>query len=1341
MMVRLIGLALPPDGQAALTATGWQEPLRGIPLTASYDVPPTRHNGEVWAFAPADAGQIWVGSDELFLFNGESREKIELPFETYAVRALAHDASGKLWIGAIGEIGHLERTPTGGWRYVSARDDLRAAGIDNVRVWEALATPQGMVFVADDQILRWNGTRFERWPIPSATLLRPTRDRDTLWIVEPNVGVFRMEADGPRQVLGAAELPNSTVNWAIGSAPVSVASRGEPLMVGGQEGIYRRRDNGWEKLEQLSAAIVGKSAWRVTLIDKSTVAIGTVLGGMVVGATDDRVLAILDRASGLPNESITSLWHDDRSGQLWIGYVGGMSRVDARGSTSVFDTRNGLRDAPVLKTVLHGDRTYVLARRALSVLSPASNGRAATARQLSQLPTPLSDALSSGPNLWLSGLGGGIWRVVGDTVSQETPPSGFVYALAEAQAPPYELFYLENTHVRMLVPTADGGWEPGDLHTEVGGPAVSALRDGSGDLWISTVTRGIFRYRVKNKNTSSGLQLQLARHYSAGNGLPLKGMMRTVLTTLGDCVFSFSEQGILAHDSQRDAFVALPGLERFVALAGARSDDPAVAYWVVRNTDIDLSQAGTAALIRLRTTGSDTLPTWEPIDATGMEHTGRISGLSFTGGDAPALWVAGSQALVRLSTDTLSAPPALPSLELRGIMRNSVPQPLPAAGAPLQLDADTTRLRIELAGVKRTEVRSLLVQASLEGVSNEWSQPQSDSVFEFTGLSSGKYTFNARAVDRFGRVGPTLAFAFVLAPPWYAGARAIVAYVLAGVLAIGAGVRWRLRHLHRLAERLNRLVDERTAELARANAARNEFLEAISHEIRNPLNGITNLVDLLHDAKLNPEAQKLANSLGRSAAHLKQVFGDVLGFTKLEYGHVGIEQVTFSLKQLLDDTLALFVVQARNQQNELRLTLPPDFTDGFSGDAEKISAVLRNYVSNALKYAPAGVIEVIVRVRSDGTQQNICNIWLGVRDQGPGISAAEQKNLFKKFTRGREAKARGISGTGLGLAICRGIAELLDGKVGVISEEGRGATFWLEVPLTRAPLPAAPPATASQPAIRTSATDASTQPAETVALIVDDQEYNQAVLRGIAQRLGYQTEVASCADEVWPLVDRTWFDVVFMDWELPGLSGGDIARRLRDHRHARDAVIIATTAHDTDDIVQKCLEAGMDGFAAKPFDTAQMREIVREAMARRAGRKNQPAAPRPSPHPGPIATAPAQLTLTAFADFAADDPARAQQAVTLYLDTLDQEMGALRAAIDTKDRDAIARRAHRLRSHAGLVNGVALNAAAQKLVLAARNDSPDAWQACTRAVFDEAASLKSAIVRLAAETPRATQTP
>lgn len=1312
----MAGLAL----SAVVTAIGsWADPQRGIPFLSSFDLPPTRHNGEVWTFAAAEAGQIWIGSDELFLFNGESRQKIALPFEAYAVRALTQDASGKLWVGAIGEIGYLDRTETGGWHYVSKREELRQAGVSELRVWDALATDEGITFVTDSGVLRWSNGHLEQWSLPSASRLHSMHDRNSLWIFEPGVGLLRMEKNGPQLMVPLADLPGPAVGWIIELDSADTSSPAQHLLIGSADGVYRRNKTGWTKLERFSAAISGKSAWRALMLDAETIAVGTIQGGVVIGTTGDRILATIDRSSGLPNESVTSLWLDQRSQLLWIGYIGGMSCVDARGIASVFDARNGFADAPALKATLHAQVAHVVTRHTLSQIAPQPDGRPARAKTLARIATPVSGALSNGANLWLSSSGGGLWRLAGGAAKLEVPVAGFIFALAEAREPATELFYFEGTKLFALVPRAAGGWESRSLNLDIGATPMSACRDRHGDLWVSTVTNGVVRLAVETR--ADGLHVFPRRQYRPGQGLPSAEITRPAVATLGERIFVLSEQGILGYSQARDSFEPVPALERFVALAAPVSSDSGTTYWLVRLADLDPSLAKATALIRVRADREDGELTWEPINIAGLDRLGRITHVSVSGSESPTLWIAGSQSLLRLESYDLSAASPPPALQLRAVLGNNLPLERPAPGTKMPLDSAIKRLRFELDGVKRADGQTVFVQASLRGVSNEWTKPQADPTFEFAGLPSGEYSFRARAIDAWGRTGPEFTLSFFIAPPWFGSTSAIVAYVLAGVLVIVAGVRLRLRHLHQQNVRLNQLIDERTAELARANAARNEFLEAISHEIRNPLNGVTNLVDLLHDAKLDPDARKLAESLGRSAAHLKQVFGDVLGYTKLEYGRVEMESVTFSLRRLLEDVVGLFGVQAKEQKTYLRLSIGAEFDDGFHGDAGKIQTVISNYVSNALKYAPGGTVEVIACNAATTTSSGPRRIWIGVRDNGPGLSPQEQQQLFHKFARGQNAKSRGIAGTGLGLAISRTVAELLDGKVGVTSAEGRGATFWLEVPLAPAPLP-------EQEKISKTSSSASPPAARGTALIVDDQEYNRVVLRGIAQRLGYRAEVASCDAEVWPAVARERFDLVFLDWELPGLSGGEIAQRLRHSPHAQGAVIIATTAHDNEEILQRCLDAGMDGFAAKPFDTAQIRMIVAASVQRRRGAGNDVLL---LPVERTRASSPSTgLSLSAFDDFAAGDPARAQQAVSLYVKTLDDELSALREEIQRGDGDAIARRAHRLRSHAGLVNGTALNLAAQQLMLAAKNGAAGEWRNDTEEVFAHATRLKSEILSL-----------
>lgn len=1304
------GITNSPDGETS----DWMDRERGITPVTAFDVPATRSNGEVWAFAKGDHGRLWVGSDELYLFDGQTREKVPLPYETFAVRGLVQDSTGRIWVGTTGAIGYLEPAAFGKWRYVSAEAMLRASGVKDLgTIWEAKATPRGVVFVADQQVLRWDGSRFEFWKLPCTPRLFPCNDRDTLWLHQAGTGLLRMDPDGPHLVFSSSELPPAGVTWAVSTGPAGGASSTEGLIVGANEGAYVRRAGQWVKLEQLSAALAGKSPWRAVRLTDNTLAIGTYLGGIVIGRADDQILALIDRNSGLPSDSICSLWLDDRD-NLWAGCSEGMARIDTSGAVTEFSNRSGMNEIPALKVIARDNETYVLSRKALSRLTAAEPGRPAGLVPVTRPAQPWSDVMSTESGLWLSGVYNGLWRIVDGQEKQAIAGSDFIFAMLQG-SPPFTLFYLQNTSVMALAPNPTGGWATHNLAGDFGAYPVSLVRDGGGDLWVSTVTHGIYRCRLAAQDGEPS-RLRIIQHYDLNRNRREEDLGRPLLTVLGGRVFVFSEQNILELSPDEKEFVPSGWNDGFTGMAAAQTDDPNVAYWVVRKIGTT-----TPALMRIISGGASS-PRKEALDVPDLQRAGRITTMSFTrDAHRGLLWIAGSKVLLRIAPSSLPAAPPPPAISLAHVWRNDREETLHAANESLTLDADTKRLRLDLAGIARSDGSGLFVQSQLVGFGDDWSKLQPENRFEYTGLQPGSYVFRARAMDRFGQAGPITQFAFVLNSPWYWSNSAIAAYLFAGALAIFAGVRWRLRHLRRQNERLNQLVDDRTREVAEMNASRNEFLESISHEIRNPLNGIANLVDLLRDSPLRPEERQLAKSLGRSAEHLKKVFEDVLAYTKLEYEHGNIAIETFSLESLLDDVVGMFGVRARKLGSTLHVTLPPEFVDGFRGDAEKIRTVVSNFVDNALKYAPNAAISIEASHFPQTSETTPCEVRIGVRDQGPGISPKEQAGFFKKFVRGEQAKAKGIGGTGLGLATCRGLAELMHGSIGVESAIGQGSTFWIKMPLERALLPVATAGAAKSDPRPVPRGDA-------WALIVDDQEYNQDVLRGIARRLGYEADVALNATEVWPLVERRNYDVVFLDWELPGLHGGEIARRLRAHAHTQDAVIVATTAHDSHDIRQRCLESGMNGFALKPFNTDQILAILTDASAYPANQIVRPGAIRTTTFAEP--PPPAGLTLSAFADFAAGNPTLAHQATARYLTALGQELDALREAMDAGNAEAIARKAHRLRSHAGLVNATALNAAAHKLVDAANGQSPDSWRDRYQEILDEAEVLKRAIAAL-----------
>jgi signal transduction histidine kinase/ligand-binding sensor domain-containing protein/CheY-like chemotaxis protein/HPt (histidine-containing phosphotransfer) domain-containing protein len=649
----------------------------------------------------------------------------------------------------------------------------------------------------------------------------------------------------------------------------------------------------------------------------------------------------------------------------------------------------------------------------------------------------------------------------------------------------------------------------------------------------------------------------------------------------------------------------------------------------------------------------------------------------------------------------LVAPPVL--VEKVTIDGRTTPPNIPVVAPP-----GAREIAIDYTGLSFVQPTRVRFKYRLEGYDLDWIDAGPRRTAYYTNLSPGRYVFQVQAANSDGvwnTTGATLDFTqrprFYQTWWFYAGLAAAGA---AGVLGLH---RWRTSVLRRENEKLNRLVAERTRELELSNSAKTEFLETVSHEIRNPLNGLNGLLPLLKRHGRDRGEHELADAVQACSRSLARIFEDILAHARLEHDRPALHETPFSLSALLADVARSFAWQANQQGVAITVALAPDLADGFVGDENKIKTILENFVGNALKYAPRSPVEL--RAEAHPGDQG-CDVHLEVCDRGPGISPEEQALIFRKFVRGADAKKSRVPGTGLGLATCAALAETLGGHVGVESTSGEGSVFFLRVPLRRA----ADAGVAPTPGLRAG-----------TALIVEDEHYNQVVLRGIALELGYTPHVAGNAEQAEALLANPAFDVVFLDWELPGLKGGDIARRIRVRPGGENPIIIAMTAHDSDDIRRRCREAGMDGFLRKPYDLAQVRSLLREALADRTRSvrptDDEPAAEMPARPAGP--------DLHAFELYArgAADAGETGDAIQCFVDAVDREAAAIEAALPADEADKLAHAAHRLYAVAALVSGAELMQATKDLELL-----PPSAQAAERRrlavrVLDAAATLRTAV--------------
>ncbi|MFY9923158.1 MAG: ATP-binding protein, partial [Opitutaceae bacterium] len=561
---------------------------------------------------------------------------------------------------------------------------------------------------------------------------------------------------------------------------------------------------------------------------------------------------------------------------------------------------------------------------------------------------------------------------------------------------------------------------------------------------------------------------------------------------------------------------------------------------------------------------SGAVRSWTPYLVPGIEQIGQISSIFVD--DRGVVWLGGMDGMLRLVPSDLK-PVEAPHLP---VIRASV-------GFGEKLPAKRNSVSFDFSAVEYTMRGSVRFETKLSGGLDEWSAPTNNNHLGLAGLQNGTYDFSVRAVNDAGMAGPTATWSFTVLPPWYRTLPALIAFVLVLAAAVFGAFRWRLAFLKRQNVRLEILVQKKTEQLQKANEAKSEFLANMSHEIRNPISGILGLSLAFQETKLEGRQRQILDSISSCATLLATLVDDVLDFSKIEAGTIELRSAPFNLRGLLEQCVAMMAETARAAGVGITVTVAPELPEQIVGNSARVQQIVLNYVTNALKF---GAGKPIVLGASKGFHDRV---RFFVRDQGAGMTAAEIATLFTKFTRLESARAGNIRGTGLGLAVCKLLATKMGGRVGVDSKPGEGSCFWAEIPF----LTVYGVAQGAAPQVRAGTT--------LRALIVEDIDYNVIAMQAVLRKLDIQSDVVNDGNEALARLQATHYDVAFLDWNLPGIIGTEVAARYRAvEPSTQRTIIIATTAHSSDFNKEACLQAGMDAFISKPITPAKIAAALRD---------------------------------------------------------------------------------------------------------------------------------------------------
>jgi PAS domain S-box-containing protein len=371
-----------------------------------------------------------------------------------------------------------------------------------------------------------------------------------------------------------------------------------------------------------------------------------------------------------------------------------------------------------------------------------------------------------------------------------------------------------------------------------------------------------------------------------------------------------------------------------------------------------------------------------------------------------------------------------------------------------------------------------------------------------------------------------------------------------------------------------------------AAKAKSQFLSVMSHELRTPLNAVIGITHLMMQSSPREDQLEDLRTLQFSGESLLHIINDILDFTKLDSGKIELSSIDFNLRELTQSLYQSFSYKAREKGIVFDVEYDEKMPFMVKGDNFRLSQVLNNLISNAIKFTREGSVKLRVVLAEDKGASLVTKF--SVIDTGIGIAEDKQDKIFEQFTQADSNTTRLYGGTGLGLSISSRLVELMGSAIVVDSEVGKGSDFHFSIVLQRGT------AVEPEPSTQRAMVKSNDQFRNKLILLAEDNTFNANIARRFITGWGAGIDVVADGWQAIEFVSRKKYDLILMDVQMPQLDGFACTRKIR--KHFKDIPIIAVTASPKNEILQEILACGMNDFVSKPFKPNELRSKMLEYL-------------------------------------------------------------------------------------------------------------------------------------------------